>query len=111
MSRKDNGSISDSSLAMPRALVDDAAAINPPGMTLSEVMYVTEGRSLKALALLSLGLTNDDGSPTFNPLVLPWSAAAPPSSLKFAAKELTHQIKYFQQRNALPPRPYSNTSE
>ena len=92
MSRKDNGSISDSSLAMPRALVDDAAAINPPGMTLSEVMYVTEGRSLKALALLSLGLTNNDGSPTFNPLVLPWSAAACVSALKMLAKELRVEV-------------------
>ncbi len=37
-------------------------------------MFVDKGRTLKALALLSLGLKNEDGSLIFNPSVLPWSA-------------------------------------
>jgi hypothetical protein len=41
----------------------------------SELMFVDRGRALKALALLSLGLKNEDGSLIFNSLVLPWSAA------------------------------------
>ena len=94
MSREDEGSISsDYSFATPGQHVDDpAVTTNPPRETLSEMWFVSQGRSLKALALLSLGLTNDDGSPTFNPSVLPWSAAAPPSSLKFAAKELRCEV-------------------
>ena len=53
---------------------------------------MSQGRSLKALALLSLGLTNDDGTPIFDLSVLPWSAAAPPSSLKLSAKELRCEV-------------------
>ena len=88
----DNDSISDSSLATPRPLVDDSAATNRPREILSEVTYVAAGRSLKALALLSLGLKNDDGSPTFNPSLLPWSAAARASTLKMSAKDLRGEV-------------------
>ena len=55
-------------------------------------MYEKENRSLKALAFLSFGLLNDDGSPTFNPAVLPWSAALRPTTLKMTAKELQSEI-------------------
>ena len=94
MSHDDDDSVSDSSLATPQPLrlVDNAAATNPPRETLSEMWYVSQGRSLKALALLSLGLTNDDGTPIFDLSVLPWSAAAPPSSLKLSAKELRCEV-------------------
>ena len=47
---------------------------------------------MKALALLSLGLANDDGSPIFNLSVLPWSAALGPSALKMTAKELRSEV-------------------
>jgi hypothetical protein len=59
---------------------------------MAEQMYSTNGRSLKALALLSLGLKNDDGSPVFNTSILPWSAALRPSALKMTAKELRREI-------------------
>ena len=55
-------------------------------------MYVSEGRSLNALAILSLGLKDDDGSPTFNPSVLPWSAALRPTALKMTAKDLRAEV-------------------
>ncbi len=56
------------SLATPRLFENNYAA------------DVNEGnRSLKLLAILSLGLTKDDGSPLFNPSILPWTAALRPS--------------------------------
>ena len=64
----------------------------PPCQTLSKVFYISQGRSLKALVLLSLGLANNDGSPIFNLLVLPWSAALRPSALKMSAKELRSKV-------------------
>ena len=80
-------SISVSSLATPHPF-DEGADEEPSELrapsreTYSELMYVSQGRSLKALALLSLGLKNDDGTPTFNQSVLPWSAAVRPSALR-----------------------------
>ncbi len=47
---------------------------------------------MKALALLSLGQANNDGSPIFKLLVLPWSAALCPSALKMTAKELRSEV-------------------
>ena len=93
MTIDDDGSISVDSLDTPRPLEDDdAAGPHPPCGTLSELMYEAENRSLKALALLSLGLLNDDGSPTFNPAVLPWSAALRPTTLKMTANELRNEV-------------------
>ena len=82
------------SLATPRANEEEDAASpsSPSRLTMAEQMYVTNGRSLKALALLSLGLKNDDDSPVFNTLVLPWSAALRPSALKMSAKELRAEV-------------------
>ncbi len=81
------------SLATPRPLEkDNAVGAAPPCETFAEIMYVAQGCLLKALVLLSLGLKNDDGTPIFDPLVLPWSAAARPSSLKWTAKELCSEI-------------------
>ncbi len=50
------------SLATPRPLEDDNAAAAPPprGTTFSELWYVGKNRSLKALAILSLGLKNPE---------------------------------------------------
>ena len=93
MAIDDDESISVNSLNTPRPLEDDdAAGPHPPCGTLSELMYEAENRSLKALALLSLGLLNDDGSPTFNPAVLPWSAALRPTTLKMTANELRNEV-------------------
>ena len=93
-SKADNNSISTASLATPGPLEeDDAARAAPPCGTFAEMMYVAQGRSsLKALELLSLRVKNDDGTPIFDPLVLPWSTAAHPSSLKWTAKELRSEI-------------------
>ncbi len=86
-SAADNNSISTASLATPCPLEeDDVAGAAPPCETFAEMMYVAQNCSLKALALLILGLKNDNSTPTFDPLVLPWSAAAHPSSLKWTAK-------------------------
>ena len=48
---------------------------------------------MKSLAILSLGITNDDGSPLFNPSILPWSAALHPSALKMTANDLRNEVK------------------
>ena len=86
--------ISVDSLLTPRPLEDDDADTPspPPRGTLSEQMYDAGNRSLKALAILSLGLVNDDGAPTFDLAVLPWSAALRPTTLKMTAKELRSEI-------------------
>ena len=71
---------------------DDAAGPHPPRGTFSELMYESKNCSLKALALLSFGLLNDDGSQTFNPVVLPWSAALWSTTLKMTANELRNKV-------------------
>ncbi len=80
----DDDSISGNSLDTPRPPEDDNASAG--------LKYDAENRSLKALAILSLGLKNPDGSPTFDPAVSPWSAALPPTALKMTAKELRAEV-------------------
>ncbi len=85
------------SLASPCPLDKDKDhAVVPPSAaareSLSEVFYISENQSLKALALLSLGLKNSDGMPTFNLAALPWSAALRPTALKMTAKDLRAEI-------------------
>ena len=94
MSVDDSASVSSSSLATPKPIDDDASPgeAAPSRETFSERMYVSQNNSLKALALLSLGLLNDDGSATFNPANLPWSAALRPTTLKMTAKELRQEV-------------------
>jgi len=93
MSAADDDSVSVSSLATPQPFNDDASPGVPPSReTYAELRYVSEGRSLKALAILSLGLKDGDGNPTFNPSVLPWSAALRPSALKMTANELRAEV-------------------
>ncbi len=55
-------------------------------------MFVDKVRSLKALALLSLGLKGDNGSLVFNPSVLPWSAAIRKTAIKTTAGELREEV-------------------
>ena len=94
MTIDDDGSVSGNSLDTPRPPEDDSAsAATPrPGSTYAELKYDAENRSLKALAILSLGLKNPDGSPTFDPAVSPWSAALRPTTLKMTAKELRAEV-------------------
>jgi hypothetical protein len=92
-SNADDDSISVNSLATPRPLEDDNTAEPlPPCETLSKQRFVAKNRSLKALEILSSGLLNDDGSPTFNLAVLPWSADLWPTSLKITAKDLRVEV-------------------
>jgi hypothetical protein len=95
MSDDDDGSDSSSSLATPKPFDNDALlGAAPSHETYAEVRYVSEGHLLKAVVLLSLGLKlkDNDGSPTFNPLVLPWSAALKPTALKMTAKDLRAKV-------------------
>ena len=72
MSRATNDSFGADSLATPRPSEDgDAAAVLATHESLSELFYNSKNCLLKALALLSLGLKNDDGMPTFDLAVLP----------------------------------------
>jgi len=43
--------------------------------SLAEKFYISRGCSLKTLAILSLGLVNEDGNPIFDINTLPWSSA------------------------------------
>ena len=90
----DNSSASSSSLATPRPLEDDDATTPavPQRETFAELRYAAEGRTLKALAILSLGMKNDDDTPIFDLSVLPWSAALRPTTLKMTAKELRAEV-------------------
>jgi hypothetical protein len=95
MTIDDDDDSSGNSLDTPRPPEDDdsASAATPPhGSTYAELKYDAENRSLKALAILSLGLKNPDSSPTFDPAVLPWSAALRPTALKMTAKELRAEV-------------------
>jgi hypothetical protein len=94
MTIDDDDSISGNSLDTPRPPEDDNAAAATPlhGSTRAELWYIAENRSLKALAILSLGLKNDDGSPIFDPAVLPWSAALRPTTLKMTTKDLRSEV-------------------
>ena len=94
MTIDDDDSVSGNSLDTPRPPEDDSAsAATPPhGSTYAELKYDAENRSLKALAILSLGLKNDDGTPIFDLAVLPWSAAQRPTTLKMTAKELRAEV-------------------
>ena len=94
----DYSSSSSSSLETPRR-IDFEDALPPASTTASagaenhsESMFVDKGRSLKALALLSLGLKRDDGSDVFNPSVLPWSAATRKTAIKMTAGELREEV-------------------
>jgi hypothetical protein len=40
-----------------------------------------------------LGLTNNNGSPLFNPPILPWTGAFHPSALKMTAADLRNEVK------------------
>ena len=82
-----------SSLEISGEGTNDAAALTSSDEIHSESMYASKGRTLKALALLSLGLLNDDGNALFNPSVLPWSAALRPSALKMSADELRKEVE------------------
>jgi len=93
-----SSSSSSSSLETPRR-IDFEDALPPASTTASagaenhsESMFVDKGRSLKALALLSLGLKRDDGSDVFNPSVLPWSAATRKTAIKMTAGELREEV-------------------
>ena len=95
MTIDDNDGSADS-LATPRPFEDEdnagAATAVSSRQTNAELRYAAEGSSLKALAVLSLGLKNEDGTPTYNPSVLPWSAATKAATLKMTAKELRAEI-------------------
>jgi hypothetical protein len=93
MSRAADDSSGTDSLATPRPLEDgDAAAALAAHESLSELFYNTKNCSLKALELLSLGLKNDDGTPTFDLTILPWSAALHPTTLKMTTKDLQGEV-------------------
>jgi hypothetical protein len=56
-------------------------------------MHIANGHTLKALAILTIRLLNNNGSTLFNPSVLPWSTALHPSALKMTVKDLKMEIK------------------
>ena len=87
------------SLATPRPLEDDDDDPSVPQReTYAEQWYAAKGRTLKALAILTLGLKNDDNTPIFNPSVLPWSSALRPTTLKMTAKASERENKRTSER-------------
>ena len=113
----DDGNLVSTSLAPPRVLDYCATAAPSQGMH-AEAMLLAHNRSLKALALLSLGLLKDKGSPVFNPSILTWSAAQKASTLKFTSTELKAEVEQrcnkscianFTPQNVHGPRAWKNT--
>ena len=56
-------------------LLDEQVRTTPSSPSLAEKFYVSHGRSLKELAILSRGLMNEDGDSLFDVRALPWSSA------------------------------------
>jgi hypothetical protein len=75
----------------------------------SELIYIANGRSLKALAILCEGLCDDDGDPLVDLSILPWSSARKSSDVKPSANELRTEMlcrfKIESGDNSLTPRP------
>jgi hypothetical protein len=106
MSRAADDSSAGSSLDTPRPLEEEnGAAPTASHESLAEMFYVSQNQSLKALALLSLGLKNSDGTPTFDPAVLPWSAALRPTALKMTSSELRAEVARRSAGAEVVPRP------
>ncbi len=64
-----------------------------PSTSLAEKFYISHGRSLKALAILSLGLLNEDGDPIFDVKALPWSSAEKVSNIKPTASDMKEEVE------------------
>jgi len=97
MSRDADDDNSASSLATPGPLEDEDDTTTPSvpqRETFAKQRYAAEGRTLKDLAILSLGLKNDDDTPIFDLSVLPWSAALCPTTLKMTANELRAEVTW-----------------
>jgi hypothetical protein len=60
---------------------------------LAKKFYISRGRSLKALAILSLGLLNEDGDPIFDVKALPWSSAEKVSNIKPTASDMKEEVE------------------
>lgn len=90
----DNSSSSSSSLHTPREIDFDEVpeAVQDISTNYAEEMFSKKGRTLMALALLAIGLKNDDGSDMFDRSHLPWSAALRPSALKLTAADLRDEV-------------------
>ena len=107
MSRAADDSSAGGSLDTPRPLEEEENGAAPTASheSLAEMFYVSQNQSLKALALLSLGLKNSDGTPTFDPAVLPWSAALRPTALKMTSSELRAEVARRSAGAEVVPRP------
>ena len=93
MANADNDILFSTSLEIPREL-NDEETVPPSHETHSEMMYVVTSHKLnKVLAILTIGLINNDVSTLFNPSVLSCSTALWPSALKLTAKDLKAEIE------------------
>ncbi len=73
--------------------------------SLAEKFYISRGRSLKALAILSLGLLNEDGDPIFDVKALPWSSAEKVSNIKPTASDMKEEVEQRASVTGIDPMP------
>jgi len=76
-----------------------------PSALVAEKFYISRGRSLKALAILSLGLVNKDGDPIFDAKTLPWSSAEKVSSIKPSAADMKEEVEQGASVDGIDPMP------
>jgi hypothetical protein len=90
----DNSSSSSSSLHTPREIDFNEVpeGVQDISTNYAEEMFSEKGRTLMALALVAIGLKNDDGSEMFDRSHLPWSAALCPLALKLTAADLRDEV-------------------
>ena len=68
-----------------------SSAVVMPHQTYAEMFYISQGRSLKALATLCQGLVKDDGCALFDPSILPWSSVGK-LAVKLTAADLRAEV-------------------
>ena len=71
----------------------DAASNVSLSQTYAKLFYAGAGHSLKVLAILCQGLTNQNGHLLIDPSALPWSTAKWPTEIKLTANDLQKDVE------------------
>jgi len=81
---------------------------NSSSATASELFYIANGRSLKALAILCEGLSDESDSPLVDDDRLPWSAAKKVTDFKPTANDLRAEVIRRAKQFEITPEPRPN---
>ena len=66
---------------------------NTSSPSLDEKFYISRGRLLKALSILSLGLVNENGHPIYDTKALPWSSVEKVSNIKTTSADMKEEVE------------------